>query len=192
MKHIATNSCVPCHLGLQHCLPVELMPYLQHLTQTGAADLLPRTAQDAPASGLTAKSCGRRAQMPPVDVDAHTTETKLDIIKMNMKIEFQDIVMIRKMALKSKENTMDLYQTLNDDDLFGQPDGIDIRTASGIVEGRERWLRGLLPRHRWSTTCKNDTRGGSIHSCAPQTADDPCAFSCAYPLWRGSGLVPHP
>ena len=45
-----------------------------------------------------------------------------------MKIEFQDIVMIRKMALKkkSKKNTMDLYQTLNDDDLFGQPDGIDI------------------------------------------------------------------
>ena len=117
-------------LGLQHCLPVEVNALFTAFDPDGSGEISFRELHRMlrQVGSPRKKVVVEEPKMPPVDVDALRKETKLDVIKMNMKIEFQDIVMIRKMALKkkSKKNTMDLYQTLNDDDLFGQPDGIDI------------------------------------------------------------------
>lgn len=121
------------HLGLQHCLPVEIMALFSAFDPDGSGEIsfreLHRMLRQAPAPRK--QVVVEEVKTPLVDLEELRKTCKHDVLKMNMQVEFQDIAMIRRaknaQRKKNSKDGHDLYHILDEEDIYGQPIPLDMR-----------------------------------------------------------------
>jgi Ca2+-binding EF-hand superfamily protein len=126
------------HLGLKHCLPVEIMGLFSAFDPDGSGEISFRELHKmlrqthAPKKGIVVEE----AKTPLVNLDELRKTCKQDVLKMNMQVEIQDIAMLRRAKddlRKKKRGQHDLYHVLDEEDIFGQPVPVNLRPKAASM-----------------------------------------------------------